>query len=73
MIAPHLHKECKAHNIPLAKVNVDVNVDAATHFSITAMPTLKILNEKGEGVFEVVGGGQPGVNKIIAEFNKLKK
>lgn len=50
----------------MAKVDVDINGEAAQHYKIQAMPTFKVLGKNGEVLFEVVGGGQANVNKAIA-------
>ena len=55
-IAPYLHTKCVELRVALAKVNVDVNSEAAEKYGVKAMPTFHVLNSKGESVFNKVGG-----------------
>lgn len=65
-IAPHLVGECQKHGVTLVKVDVDENPEAAAHYNIQAMPTFKVLGSSGEVLGEIVGGGKPNVDKMVA-------
>jgi len=72
-IAPYVHTQCQSNGVALAKVDVDVAGDVSAKYGITAMPTFKVLDAAGKVLGEVVGGGQPNVNKVIGIAKSNKK
>jgi len=42
-IAPYLVEQCKARNVPLAKVDVDQSDELSGKYGIQAMPTFKVI------------------------------
>jgi len=65
-IAPYVVSECEKNGVNLIKVDVDKNAAIAQKYSISAMPTFKVIDQSGNVIFEKVGGGQANVNAVIA-------
>ena len=65
-IAPYVVEQCQKEGVNLIKVDVDKNATIAGKYSISAMPTFKVIDQSGNVVLEKVGGGQANVNACIA-------
>jgi thioredoxin 1 len=66
-IAPYVEKKCKEFGVVLVKVDVDVNGDAATKYSVQAMPTFSVLDRQGNEILKRTGGTEGVVNEIVAK------
>lgn len=65
-IAPYLKDKSKETGVILVKVDVDQNQEAAAKYGIQAMPTFKVLDNKGEVLLTKTGGAKPNVNEAFA-------
>ena len=65
-IAPYVVEQCQAQGINLIKVDVDKNPSVSQKYSISAMPTFKVIDRSGNQVLEKVGGGKGNVDACIA-------
>ena len=66
VIAPYVHKKSESTGIPLIKVDVEKAEELSKAYKIQAMPTFLVIQNKWNNVVgNIVGGGEPNVDKIF--------
>lgn len=73
VIAPYVHQKSESTGIALIKVDVEKSEELSKAYNIKAMPTFLVIQDEWNNVIEnIVGGGQPNVDRVFKKALESK-